>query len=101
MADKKSKLINRSKETSRLPSPNRLEDDRRRSKSFKILTFSIYNPEAAWIEETAKALRDAGNTQANRSLVVREAIARLKEDLSDKTPQQQLQDFIQKQAERG
>ncbi|SRR6266404_2780796 len=98
--DKKSKLVARSRETARLPLPGRFEADRVKPKGYRVVAVSLYTPEADWIDNAAKALRMAGNPKANRSLVVREAILRLQEDLAAKDPSSMLKDFSQRQAKR-
>ena len=101
MADKKSKLIARSKETVRVPVPRRLEADRVKPKGYRVVAVSLYTPEADWIDKTATALQKAGNPKANRSLVVREAILRLQEEIEPKDPSTMLQDFSDRQAKRS
>jgi hypothetical protein len=101
MADKRSKLIARSKETIRVPLPSRLEADRARKKGYRVVAVSLYTPEADWIDRTTTDLRKAGNSKANRSLVVREAILRLQEEVSAKDPGDILKDFSNRQAKRA
>ena len=98
--DKRSKLVARSRETARFPSPVRFEADRMKPKGYRIVAVSLYTPEADWIDNAAKVLQSAGNPKANRSLVVREAILRLQEDLATKDPSSVLKDFSQRQAKR-
>ena len=101
MADKRSKLIARSKATVRLPTPSRLEADRVKPKGYRVVAVSLYTPEADWINKTAAELQRAGNPKANRSLVVREAILRLQEDVRLKDPSQMLKDFSERQSRRA
>jgi hypothetical protein len=100
MADKRSKLIARSRETVRVPAPSRLEADRIKPKGYRVVAVSLYTPEADWIDKTAAGLQKAGNPKANRSLVVREAILRLQEEVESKDPSQLLKDFSEHQAKR-
>ncbi len=101
MADKRSKLIARSKETARVPLPSRLEADRARKKGYRVVAVSLYTPEADWIDQTTTGLQKAGNSKANRSLVVREAILRLQEEMEAKDPGDILRDFSGRQAKRA
>ena len=101
MADKRSKLIARSKETVRVPAPSRLEADRVKPKGYRVVAVSLYTPEANWIDKAAAELQKAGNPKANRSLVVREAILRLQEEVGAKDPGQMLKDFSDRQAKRA
>ena len=101
MADRRSKLIARSKETARVPLPSRLEADRARKKGYRVVAVSLYTPEADSIDQITADLQKAGNSKANRSLVVREAILRLQEEVSTKDPGDMLRDFSSRQAKRA
>ena len=101
MSDKKSRLIARSRETVRAPVPRRLEDNRNQKKGYRVVAVSLYTPEADWTDQTAKELQEAGNSKANRSLVVREAILRLQAELRGKTATEVLQNFNQHQSKRN
>ena len=86
--------------TVRQPHPDRLREAERRKPGYRVITVSLYTPEAEWIDHMTQMLQRAGNPKANRSLVIREAIARLQEDLQDKNPQEALQDFIARHVAR-
>lgn len=101
MANKKFDLIARSKATARVPMPSRLDADRVKPKSYRVIAVSLYNPEADWLDKAASALQGAGNPKANRSLVVREAILRLQEEVNAKAPTDLLRDFSERQAKRN
>ena len=101
MPSKRDKLIARSRETTREPAPRRLEADRIKAKGYRIVAVSLYTPEADWIDEATEALRKAGNTKANRSLVVREAVMRLQHEVDVKNPNGLLADFTARQAKRN
>jgi hypothetical protein len=87
------------------PERDATSSDRQRTraqpKGYRVVAVSLYTPEADWIDEIALMLRCSGNPKANRSLVVREAILRLQEDLHHKDPAAVLRDFIDRQAKRG
>ena len=68
---------------------------------YRILTVSLYEHEATWVDRVTTMLRQAGNPKANRSLVVREAILRLEEVVGDKDPDALLRDFIDHHVRRG
>ena len=101
MADKRSKLIARSKETIRAPMPSRLEADRTKPKGYRVIGISLYTPEADWLDQATAALQRAGNAKANRSLVVREAILRLQQQVDTKDATGLLKDFTARQASRS
>ncbi len=86
--------------TVRTPRPQTLLDSRAQKKGYRIIGISLYLPEAEWIDRTTTALQRAGNPKANRSLVIREAICRLQEELQGKAAEEILQDFIERQAKR-
>ena len=101
MADKKNELINPSTDAILAAIPSARERNQPRPKGYRIVAVSLYTPEADWIDEIALILQRSGNPKANRSLVVREAILRLREDLREKDPNEVLRDFIDRQAKRG
>ena len=70
-------------------------------KGYRVVAVSLYTPEADWIDKTAAALQKAGNPKANRSLVVREAILRLQEEMELRDSSKMLQDFTDRQAKRS
>ena len=93
MSSKRENLIKRAETNVRQPrSSNILEPDSQK-KGYKVVAISLYTPEVQWVEQTMKTLQRAGNPKANRSLIIREAILRLQEDLKEKNPEEVLQDF--------
>ena len=68
---------------------------------FRTITISLYTPEFDWVAYITKTLQRAGYLKANRSLVIREAILRFKEEIEEKTPADILIDFIEHQAKRN
>ena len=101
MADKKARLIARARETARTPKPSQLFEEGRRQKGYKIVAISLYTPEAEWLDQATRALQIAGSPKANRSLVVREAIDRLRESLRGKSAAEILTDFTTHQSRRA
>ena len=93
-ASKKDRLIARAKETAPRPNPTRLSDAKGQKKGYRVVPASLYTPEANWIDQIAEVLKRAGNPKASRSMVIREAIYRLQEELSGKNPDEVLQYFI-------
>ena len=96
---KKSRLIEKAKASVRTPKPGRLRTDVKK-KTYRVVAISLYIPEAEWVDEATKMLQLGGNSKANRSLVIREAILRLQEDMKDKTPQEILHSFAEHEARR-
>lgn len=101
MPNKKQRLVERAAATTRQPRPNRLLDEGLQKRGYRVVAVSLYTPEAEWIDHTFKALQRAGNPKANRSLVVREAILRLQEELRDKSPEEVMRYFIEHQSKRA
>lgn len=101
MSAKKQDLIAKAQATVRSPKPERLRDSGRTRPGYRVVAVSLYSPEADWIDQVTRALQLAGNAKANRSLVVREAILRLRDALKEKTPAEILMDFTTHQAKRA
>ncbi len=101
MADKKSRLMERATATVREPRPDRLLEADTRKKGYRVVAVSLYTPEAEWVDHITRVLQRAGNPKANRSLVIREAISRLQEDLQEKSPQETMHYFIEQQVKRS
>ncbi len=101
MSNKKHRLVERAVATTRQPRPTKLLEEGPQKKGYRVVAVSLYTPEAEWIDHTFKLLQRAGNPKANRSLVVREAIVRLQEDLKGKNPEQTLRYFTERQAKRA
>lgn len=100
MVDKKSRLIEKAKQNVRQPkTPQTISAELPKS-SYKVVAVSLYTPEADWIDQTTKVLQLAGNPKANRSLVVREAILRLQQQLQEKSPDEIVRDFTEHHAQR-
>ena len=100
MRGKKQALAAKAKQSVRAPEPSRLRDAVRGKPGYRVVAVSLYTPEADWIDQVTRALQLAGNAKANRSLVVREAILRLQEELRAKGPGEVLMDFTTRQARR-
>ena len=101
MSGKKQSLLAKARQTVRSPEPSRLREAPRGKPGYRVVAVSLYTPEAEWIDQLTRALQLAGNTKANRSLVVREAILRLQEELAAKGPGEILSDFTTRQARRA
>jgi hypothetical protein len=99
--DKEYELPNPPRDTIRSAISSNRERNQAKPKGYRVVAVSLYTPEADWIDEIALILQRSGNPKANRSLVVREAILRLREDLGEKDPNEVLRDFIDRQAKRG
>jgi len=97
--NKKSHLIEQAKSSVRVPRPTRLQADVKK-KTYRVVAISLYVPEAEWVDEATKMLQLGGNSKANRSLVIREAILRLQEEMKGKTPQEILHSFAEHEARR-
>ncbi len=91
---KKNRLLEKAQQTAPRPNPKRLTSDEHEKKGYRIVPASLYTPEANWIDEITDALKRAGNPKANRSMVIREAIYTLQEELSEKSPDEMLLYFI-------
>jgi hypothetical protein len=99
MADKKSRLIERARETVRTPQTNRIAGPPQK-KGYRIVAVSLYLPEVEWIDRATRNLQEAGNPKANRSMVVREAILRLQAEVGAMSADEMLSNFTEHQAKR-
>jgi hypothetical protein len=93
---KRERLVARATQTAPRQDPKRLTSAESQKQGYRIVPVSLYTPEADWIDEISSQLKRAGNPKANRSMVMREAIALLKEVLGEKDPDEMLQFFIQR-----
>lgn len=104
MSDKKSRLIERAKQTARQPKTKTTSslpiNTLPKRVAYKVIAVSLYVPEAEWIDQVTKMLQLAGNPKANRSLVIREAILRLQEEMEGKDSQEILNSFIEHHSKR-
>jgi hypothetical protein len=98
---KKEKLIAKAQASVRSPKPARLQDGRGDKPGYRVVAVSLYQPEADWVDLVTKQLQLAGLAKANRSLVVREAILRLQEELRRESPAGILVNFTARQAKRA
>lgn len=96
MANKKDRLIQKAAATARKPKPERIAEVEKK-KGYKVVAVSLYTPEAEWVDKTVRILQSAGNPKANRSLVIREAILKLQENLHGKNPEEILYFFLESQ----
>lgn len=56
------------------------------SKSYRVVAISLYDDEAAAADHLTDILRRGGWPKANRSLIMREALIRLEEELAGCRP---------------
>lgn len=70
-------------------------------KSYRNVSLSIYLSDLAEADRIAAALRRAGWPTANRSLVFREGLHRLQEDLAGKSEEEIFQFFLLRYRMRG
>jgi hypothetical protein len=83
--------------TRRVPRPERLKEGPGGGKSYKVISISLYNSEALWIDQISGMLK-TGMTKKLRSLVVREAIHELQRVLEGKSPEAVRRFFLERQA---
>ena len=71
--------------------------DRRR---YRVIAASLRPEDIAAADRIVDALRDEGWPHANRSLVIREALAALADTLNDRSPEEVFRHFIEKRGRR-
>lgn len=71
------------------------------SKSYRVVAISLYDDEAATADRLADILRRGGWPRANRSLIMREALIRLEEELAGMSVEEVFHYFANRQAKRA
>lgn len=71
--------------------------DRRR---YRIIAASLRPEDVVAADRIVEALRDEGWPNANRSLVIREALSGLAEALKDRSPEEIFRHFIERRGRR-
>lgn len=71
------------------------------SRAYRVLAISLYNDEAVAADRVTEILRRGGWPKANRSMVMREALIRLEEELAGKTAEEVFQYFSNRLAKRA
>ena len=72
-----------------------------KNKRYRIVAVSLYSDEVTEADRITEILRAGGWSKANRSLVVREALSHLFEDLLDKEPEGVFRYFLDRQLKRA
>ena len=72
-----------------------------RQTAYRVIATNLEPGEIAEADRIADILRDAGWPRATRSMVVREALERLREDLRNKTPEEVFRYFIDRRGRRA
>jgi len=67
---------------------------------YRVIATSLLSTNIDEVDRVADVLREEGWPHANRSLVIREAIARLSEDLHGKTAEEIFRYFIDRRGRR-
>ena len=70
-------------------------------KGYRVVAVSLYQDEADEADRLTEILKHAGWHKANRSLVIREALARLQEELKDRSSEDIFRYFIERHARRA
>ena len=68
---------------------------------YRVIAVSLYEDEAAEVERMTAILRRGGWPKANRSLVIREALLRLEDELSGKSAEDVFRYFMDRYARRA
>jgi len=68
---------------------------------YRVIAVSLYEQDLLEADRITDVLRRAGWPKANRSLVMREALARLERELAGKTPEEIFRYFVDQYARRA
>jgi hypothetical protein len=71
-----------------------------RDAGYRVIAVNLHAAGIAEADRVARILRDEGWPRATRSLVVREALDRLLEELRDKSPEETFRVFVDRRARR-
>jgi hypothetical protein len=71
------------------------------TKPYRVVAISLCSNEADEADRVTEVLRRAGWPKANRSLVIREALFRLHDDLAGRSSEDIYRYFVERQAERA
>ena len=96
MANKKQELLDSVKKRTLKPNLNRFEVSETEKKGYRVVPVSLYSNEANWVDEITEKLKKAGYPKANRSMVVREAISALQNQISGKEKDELFDYFLEK-----
>ena len=66
----------------------------------RVITVSLYQTDMQWLDLVTRLLQRGGNSKANRSFVVREALLRLEEALRGMGPEDLVRDFAERHVQR-
>jgi len=80
--------------------PSEIPDRVRRGRGYRLLAVGLYDQEVAIADRLVEILRAAGWPRASRSLVIREALRHLNDDLLDKCSEDVLRYFVDQQTRR-
>jgi hypothetical protein len=75
----------------------KLDAERR---GYRVVSVSLYTPEADFVDKLTRTLRDARIPRANRSLVLQQLILLGQEQLADKSSEQLVELFRERLVER-
>jgi hypothetical protein len=71
------------------------------SRRYRVIAVSLYDAEATAANRITEILRRGGWPKANRSLVIREALLRLEDELAAKSPEEIFRYFVDRYARRA
>ena len=71
------------------------------SRRYRVIAVSLYDEELVEADRITAILRQGGWPKANRSLVIREALVRLEEELRGKSPEEIFRYFVDRYARRA
>lgn len=96
MTNKKELLLATAKQNTRKPNLERFEESNTDKKGYRIVPISLYSNEASWVDEITEKLKKSGYPKANRSMVIREAISLLQNQIKGKEANELFDYFLEK-----
>jgi hypothetical protein len=77
------------------------KESKRPAGRYRIIAVSLYEEQADTADRITAALQHSGWPKANRSLVIREALLRLADELAAKSPEEIFRYFLDRYARRA
>ena len=71
------------------------------SRRYQVIAVSVYKDELTEADRITEVLRQGGWPKANRSLVIREALLRLEDELNGKSAEEIFRYFVDRYARRA
>lgn len=83
------------------PKAGRTRAAKNKEPSYKIVTLSMPPADISWLDGVSRRLEELGVIKASRSMVIKEAIARLRDETDSLKPNELATNFMDRRAKRA